>query len=342
MQELVSTAWALSVRICSSKPGLSSTSAASAPRVFQYLQQDLAGLAWAMAPRSILAYPLCASLSAASRPRLCPGRHSNLDPGGSSGLISFMQSIANISWSLATIAFYNLPGSNALASAAIRKIRLAEPQNLSNTAWAAAVLDYLNWPLLEAISAAARPRLSEFGPLSLSNLPWAVAVIPFADRTLCHAMAASSLRLLCSTIEFMMLQIANIAWSVAPRQFLHDPLRTAISSAARPRLSLQNCESQRIAMLSWACDGIGVVAQTMQSFPAASLAVPSNFMGGHVALMGGLANSLASWSSWSGAGTNEVDHAHPLALIRQRLGAPGVTLSVSGTLVLAKPVGSHF
>merc|ERR1712166_690781 len=61
----------------------------------------------------------------------------------------------------------------ALAEAAVPRVRQFEPQALSNTAWAYATANHEAPALFNAVAEAAVPRLGEFKPQELSNTAWA-------------------------------------------------------------------------------------------------------------------------------------------------------------------------
>merc|ERR1712166_230409 len=65
---------------------------------------------------------------------------------------------------------------DALAEAAVLRVRRFKPQNLSNTAWAYATANHEAPALFDAVAKAAVPRLGEFKPQELSNTAWAYAV----------------------------------------------------------------------------------------------------------------------------------------------------------------------
>lgn len=90
--------------------------------------------------------PLLASISAQAIPTISHGMSQNL---------------SNTAWAWARLGIDDIPLLNAIAAAAIPRIRdFFKPQHLSTTAWAFSARVLKDQPLLDAISASAIANIS--------------------------------------------------------------------------------------------------------------------------------------------------------------------------------------
>ena len=86
------------------------------------------------------------------------------------------QALSNTAWAFAT-ANHQVPALfDAVAEAAVPRLGEFKPQHFSNTAWAYATANHEAPALFDAVAEAAVPRLGEFNPQNLSNMAWAFAV----------------------------------------------------------------------------------------------------------------------------------------------------------------------
>jgi hypothetical protein len=138
------------------------------------------------------------------------------------GLSSFKpQALANTAWAFAT-ADYAAPALlDAIAAAAVPRLRDFNPQNLANTAWAFATAGHAAPALLDAIAGAAVPRLRDFNPQDLANTAWAFATADQRAPALLDAIAAAAVPRL---REFNPQDLANTAWSFAAADHLAPAL----------------------------------------------------------------------------------------------------------------------
>ena len=85
------------------------------------------------------------------------------------------QELANTAWAIATATHAAPALLNAIAVAAVPRLREFNARNLANTMWALATAGHAAPALFDAIAAAAVPRLREFNPQDLANTAWAFA-----------------------------------------------------------------------------------------------------------------------------------------------------------------------
>ena len=150
------------------------------------------------------------------------------------GLISFEpQNLANTAWAFATAGQRAPVLLDAIAAAAVPRLRDFNPQGLANTAWAFATAGHLAPALLDAIAVAAVPRLREFVPQNLANTAWAFATAGHAAPALLDAIAAAAVPRL---RDFNPQGLANTAWAFATAGHAAPALLDAISAVAMPRL----------------------------------------------------------------------------------------------------------
>merc|ERR1712166_1380615 len=119
----------------------------------------------------------------------------------------------------------------ALAVAAVLRVRRFGPQALSNTVWAFATANHEAPALFDAVAKAAVPRLGEFKPQELSNTAWAYATANHEAPALFDAVAEAAVPQLG---EFVPQELSNTAWAYATANHDAPALFDAVAKAAVP------------------------------------------------------------------------------------------------------------
>jgi hypothetical protein len=170
------------------------------------------------------------------------------------GICSF-QNLANLAYSIATLALHPPPGRllEQIAEAALLAMPRADPQGVSNLLWAYATLrvNPLSGQLFRAALAHAGPRLEAYNAQNLANLLWALGVLEHnPTAAFLDAAAASALPRL---RDFTPQHLANCAWACArlgasPLQGRFMDALLGEASRTLPALSRQN-----LSNMLWAC-----------------------------------------------------------------------------------------
>ena len=164
------------------------------------------------------------------------------------GLGSFKpQELGNTAWAFAAAGQRAPALLDALAAAALPRLRGFKPQHLSSTAWAFAKAGHTALVLFDAIAAAAVPRLREFNPQELTSTAGAFAKAGHVAPVLLDAIAAVAVSQL---HDFQPQGLANMAWAFAKASKAAPALLDAIAAVAAPRLGEFN--SQNLANMVWA------------------------------------------------------------------------------------------
>jgi len=164
-----------------------------------------------------------------------------------------VQGLQTLAWSVGSLKYLHIPLLQAIASEAIRIIKIFRPSELTNPAWAVATRCFNDSPFCNSTAAEAIRNIRDYGPPELSKMAWAFATIRNGDQPLLDAIAAESIRRIAQLGHGQ--NISRTAWSFATLQMQHLPLLNALSAASlRSILAFNNLSLRSSAWVLAKCE----------------------------------------------------------------------------------------